>query len=92
MKLTLKDRWDDLTTGTQYCEIKIGKYEACCVARDEDEFFMYTMVFDGKDVYSDIGGADFPLRRLTLKEHEEIMNFVREQFETEEKLEKNEIW
>jgi hypothetical protein len=90
MILTRKDRWDDLTTGTQYCEIKIGKYEACCVARDE--FFMYTMEFEGKDVYSDIGGADFPLRKLTLEEHKNIMDFVREQFETEEKLEKNEIW
>jgi len=89
MILTLKDRWDDLTTGTQYCEIKIGKYEACCVARDE--FFMYTMEFDGKNVYSDIGGADFPLRKLTLKEHEEIMNFVREQLGTEAKLENGEI-
>ncbi len=87
MKLTLRERWDDLTTGERYAELKIGKHEACCVKETGD--LMYVMeCFDGRDVYSDIGGADFPLRKLAPEETEEILDFVREQFEVEAMMDK----
>ena len=70
-KLKLIDRWDDLATGERYMEIKISKYEACCVKELE------ILQFDGKEVYSDIGGADFPLRNLSKNERKEIINFAK---------------
>ena len=88
MKLVLRDRWDDLATGDRYVEIKIGKYEACCVKEIDDGELMYVLqCADGNDVYSDIGGADFPLRKLTLAEYEEIMDFAREQLSVEKDIE-----
>ena len=86
MKLVLRDRWDDLATGDRYVEIKIGKYEACCVKETADGF-RYVMECDnGNEVYSDIGGADFPLRKLTDEELKEVMEFVDEQFAAEKEL------
>lgn len=85
MKLTLRDRWDDLTTNDRYVEIKIGKAQACCVK--ETEHYSYVMeCFDGNNVYSDIGGADYPLRKLTPEEVKEILDFASEQFEVENML------
>lgn len=81
-KLTLIDRWDDLTTGERYMEIKIGKYEACCVKELE------ILQFDGKEVYSDVGGADYPLRKLPTDEYKEIINFAKEQYEKEKEMDK----
>ena len=91
MKLTLRDRWDDLTTGDRYLEIKIGKAEACCVKNVPGGLTYVMFCYDGYDVYSDIGGADFPLRSLNPEEYEEVMDFAREQFAVEEELDKNEI-
>lgn len=87
MKLKLKDRWDELATGDRYIEIKIDKAEACCVKEIDQGEVMYVMqCHDGNDVYSDIGGADYPLRRLTLAEFKEIMDFAREQFAVEKEM------
>lgn len=62
MKLSLKDRLDDIT-GDKYLEIKIGNYEACCVKKpyDSNDSLYIMQCYDGKDVYSDISGADYPL-------------------------------
>ena len=87
MELTLIDRWDDLTMGNRYMEIKIGKVEACCVEEIDNGELLYVMqCYDGNNVYSDIGGADFPLRKLTSAEHEEVINFAREQLAVEEEM------
>ncbi len=83
MKLTLKDRWDDLTIGDRYLEIKIGKAEACCVKNVPGGLTYVMMCYDNHDVYSDIGGADFPLRSLSPEEYEEVIDFAREQFAVE---------
>lgn len=82
MKLTLKDRWIDLTTGDRYLEIKIGigKSEACRVKNVPGGLTYVMMCYDSYDVYSDFGGADFPLRSLSPEEYEEVMDFAREQF------------
>ena len=87
MKLTLINRWDDLVLGDRYMEIKIGKAEACCVKEiDNGELLYVIQCYDGNDVYSDIGGADFPLRKLTPAEYEEVINFAREQLAVEEEM------
>ena len=87
MKLTLLERWDDLTTGERYAELKIGKHEACCVKETGD--LMYVLeFFAGRNIYSDIGGADYPLRKLAPEEEEEVLDFVREQFEVETMMDK----
>lgn len=91
MKLTLKDRWDDLTTGDRYLEIKIGKAEACCVKNVPGGLTYVMMCYDNHDVYSDIGGADFPLRSLSQEEYKEILDFAREQLAVEEELDRREM-
>lgn len=70
LKLRLLDQWEDQATGNRYCEVKIGKYEACCIKN------LDFMKFDGKEVYSDIGGPDFPLRNLESDEKTSIIDFV----------------
>ena len=90
MKLSLRDRWDDIT-GDQYVEIKIGKYEACCLKRVPDQVHPYVLeCYDGNDVYSDIGGADYPLRKLSTLETVEVINFAMEQLGTEAELDRKE--
>lgn len=91
MKLTLRDRWDDLTTGDRYLELKIGKAEACCVKNVPSGLTYVMSCYDGNDVYSDIGGADLPLRSLSPEEYEEVMDFAREQFAVEEELDRKEM-
>ena len=87
MKISLEDRWDDLAMGDRYMEIKIGKAEACFVKETDNGELLYVMqCHDGNDVYSYIGGADFPLRKLTSAEYEEVINFAREQFAVEKEL------
>ena len=76
-KLALLDTWKD--RDITYAEIKIGKYEACCVKETEKD--ITTILFekggDMCDVYSNIGGADFPLRRMGEKEFSEVIDFAR---------------
>jgi hypothetical protein len=91
MKLTLRDRWDDLTTGDRYVEIKIGKNEACCVKETANGLLYVMECADGNDIYSDIGGADFPLRTLTPAEREEAVAFAKEQFEVEKEMDEKEV-
>ena len=81
MKLTLKDKWIDLTTGDRYLEIKIGigKSEACCVKNVPGGLTYVMMVYKNYDVYSYLGGGHFPLRSLSPEEYEEVMDFAREQ-------------
>lgn len=77
-KLTLRDHWDD--SGDKFLEIKIGKHEACCVKTTNDLMYVLQCA-DGNDVYSDIGGADFPLRKLTSEEYESVIKFCKEVIE-----------
>lgn len=87
IKITLRDRWDDLSrTGERYVELKLGKAEVCCVKETADGFIQVMDCEDGNNVYSDIGGADWSLRKLTPEEEQEVMEFVKEQFEAEATL------
>ena len=76
MKLAIKDHWTDENTGDKYAEVRIDKYTACCVKKIPDGHMAMFECDDGNDVYSDIGGADFPLRKLTDLERSEIFSFT----------------
>lgn len=84
MKIKLIDKWKDEVNGTEgrYCELRIGTGEACCVKLREDGLRYVLECYDGNEVYSWIGGADFPLRKLTRDEENEILAFVDKVFET----------
>lgn len=61
------------TAGETYIVFRIGAGEACCVKK-KDSGLIYVMdCFDGKEVYSYIGGIDFPLRMLTDAERKTII-------------------
>ena len=89
VKLELRDRWDCLWgSGEKYVEIKIDKAQACCVKQTGDLLYVIDC-FNGMEVYSDIGGPDFPLRYLTEKEKEEIIAFAKEQLAVEDEMERS---
>lgn len=83
-KIKLLDRWDDFSgTGDRYVELRIGIGGACCV-KETNNGLRYILECDnGNEVYSYVGGADYPLRNLTDNEREDVIKFVAEQFETE---------
>jgi len=87
MKITLNDRWDDINgNGDKYVELRINTAEACCVKEAPDGRRSFLEFDNGKNVYSWIGGADFPLRKLLPNEVDQIMSFVDEQFEAENSI------
>ena len=83
MKIELVDKWKDEVNGTndRYCELRLGTAEACCVKDREDGARYVLECYDGNEVYSWIGGTDFPLRKLTADEEKEIMAFADKAFE-----------
>lgn len=85
MKIKLINRWDDVNLGDRYVELRLGTGGACCV-KDTPSGYRYILeCYDGNEVYSYVGGADFPLRKLTDEEHAMVMEFVKEQFKVEKK-------
>lgn len=71
--MKIRDSWDD---GEEtYLEINVGKAECVCVKKRGDLTYILSC-YDGREVYSDIGGADFPLRKLTDAETVEILDYV----------------
>ena len=89
VKLELRDRWDCLWgSGEKYVEIKIDKTQACCVKQSGDLLYAIEC-FNGMEVYSEIGGPDFPLRHLTEKETEEVLAFAKEQLAVEDEMERS---
>ena len=71
--MKIRDSWDD--GEATYLEIKIGKAECVCVKKRGDLTYILSC-YDGREVYSDIGGADFPLRNLVPEERAEIKAFA----------------
>lgn len=78
MKIKLVDKWKDEINGTNdmYYEFRIGTGQAVCVKHREDNVIYALECYDGNEVYSYIGGADFPLRKLTQEEEKEIIYLV----------------
>lgn len=78
MKIELIDKWKDEVNGTddRYCELRLYSAEACCVKCREDGIIYVLECYDGNEVYSYIGGADFPLRKLTEEEEKEVISFA----------------
>ena len=76
MKLSIRDQWEEQSLNEKYLEIRIGKYEACCVKK-AGELTYVLQCEDGNDVYSDIGGSDYPLRTMTEKEKKDILEFAK---------------
>ena len=83
MKIKLLDKWNDECCGTRdrFCELRIGTAEACFVINRESGLRYVMECHDGNDVYSWIGGADFPLRKLTSDETKEVMDFANKIFD-----------
>ena len=73
--LKVRDSWED--QGDNYIEIKIGKYEACCIKRKKNGLIYILQCDDGNEVYSNIAGSDFPLRKASKKEETEILEFAK---------------
>lgn len=73
-KMSVRDQWTD--GNEKYVEIRIGKYEACCV-KIADGLTYVLQCDNGYEVYSDIGGADFPLRKLGEEEYEQVIRFAK---------------
>lgn len=76
MKISLMDRWND--NGCVYTELRINPGEACCIKETESGYTYVLECADGNDVYSYVGGSDWPLRRLTNEERAKIIQFVKE--------------
>ena len=79
LKLKSSEKWDD-SEGNKYLEIRIEKADACCVKKTKAGLIYVLMCVDGNNVYSDIAGADYPLRKLTAEEYESIISFAKEEF------------
>ena len=75
MKITIRERWSD--GDVTYTELRLGKYGACCVKEETSSGLRYILECDDRnDVYSDIAGSDFPLRKLTNKERKEVIDYI----------------
>lgn len=80
IKLEVRDVFDDVNEN-KYIEIRIGEHEACCVKKPHNGSPYILQCYDGNEVYSDIGGADWPLRTLKIIEAFEVLKFANAQFE-----------
>lgn len=75
MKIEVGDRFED--NGAVYTEVRINKSQACCVKETKNGLTYILECADGNDVYSWIGGADYPLRTLTDEERAEVISYIR---------------
>ena len=75
MRIELVGLWKDDACG--FFELRINKSEACCVKYRNDSDLYVLKCYDGNDVYSYIGGAEFPLRKLTKAEENRVLDFVK---------------
>ena len=73
--LKVTDCWEN--DGAVYVELRLNAGEACCIKVTLSPYVM--ACYDGNDVYSYVGGADWPLRKLTEKETSEILEFIRKE-------------
>ena len=74
MKIATRERWSD--GDVTYTELRLGRYEACCIKETSSGLRYILECDDGNDVYSDIAGSDFPLRKLTNKERKEVIDYI----------------
>lgn len=89
MEIKLVDRWDDVM-GNHYLTLDIGDNERVDVKKYLDGSLYYTYFMDcnnGLEVYKE--GEDDGHRDLSEDERKELMNYIREQFEVEEEMDKN---
>lgn len=80
MKNTISviDRWEgNEGSGDTYIEFRIGKDGACCVEKTGNGLVYVMECADGNEVYSYAVGADYPLRKLTDEEREEVVSIAR---------------
>ena len=78
MKIKLINRWDDSVDNSKYAELRIDVGGAICVKETASGLRYVMECDDGKEVYSYIGGVDFPLRKLTDDERKAVMEFAKE--------------
>lgn len=78
MKIELESTWE--YSKQQYAEFRINKYYACCVIKTETGLVYVMDCDDGNNVYSYIGGADFPLMKLSEKEERQILESAKKHF------------
>ena len=82
-KIKIIDQWDDIFgSGDRYMELRVDAGGACCVKQIPNGIYIYK--FEGKEVYSFVGGADYPLRNLTESEKKKVIAFAKEQFDNVE--------
>ena len=86
MKIKSIDRWDDIFGDEQYMEIRLDTAQACCVKRTANGLRYIMECSDGNNVYSWVGGPDYPLRKLTEEETAYIIKVADEEFAKESTL------
>lgn len=77
MKISIVNDWQD--HDAKFYELRLNIAEACCVKENRDGLCYILECDNGYEVYSWIGGADFPLRKLTKEETKEILDYVNQE-------------
>lgn len=67
------------SNGDEFIELRISTGECVCIKK-VDDLMIVLQCDDGKEVYDYVGGADFPLRELSITEHAALMEFARDKF------------
>lgn len=72
------DLWDD--HGDRYLELRVGTGGACVVKETPSGLRYVLECEDGNNIYSYVGGADYPLRKLTDEEVAKVMEIADNEF------------
>lgn len=78
MKVTERDFWID--GDEAFIEARVDKGGACCVKKTGALAYVMECE-DGSELYSDVGGADWPLRKLTEPEKKRVVDWALARFE-----------
>lgn len=81
MKIEFSDYWDAGIEG-EYLVLRINAYSACTVRKVASVVYIMPCE-NGMELYSDIAGCDYPLKKLTAEEYVKIITWAEKYFNKE---------
>ena len=78
LKIKFRDEFEN--AGEEYLELTVNRHYACCVKKTAGANVYILECDNGFELYSNIGGADFPIRKLSKDEYAQVIAWAEDYF------------